>query len=157
MWLRQLKVLDQSRNAFRITPPILMKYKATPQELNLQGALVKRAMPLSNNEDMLSTDENAGSNSGADACSSSDEDAPSTESDEERAGSLAQPVITVSAANIEDFLYLFDNVGDEIDAANREDKAFSAAACRLVYQQLLDAGIDVQIDEAAWSDNFTRR
>lgn len=38
-------------------------------------------------------------------------------------------------------------------ASARGDEAFSAATCRAVYQELLDAGIDVQITEAAPLDN----
>lgn len=152
MWLRQLKVLDLSRNAFRRIPPILTRYKAMLQKLNLQGALVKRAAPSSSNEDLLSTDDCASLNSNEDACSSSNEDDVAT--DEEETCSASDSI--VCAANIEGFLYLFDNVFEERVAADRHDKAFSAAVCQAVRQQLLDAGVDVQVDEAALSDNFTR-
>ena len=41
----------------------------------------------------------------------------------------------------------------EIFASARGDEAFFAATCRAVYQELLNAGIDVQITKAALSDS----
>lgn len=44
----------------------------------------------------------------------------------------------------------------EFYGANRGEEAFSAAKCRADYQELVDAGIDVQIDKDALLDSYVQ-
>ena len=130
-WLQQLKILDLSHNSFSRIPPVLTSCKGTLQKLVLYGALEKRPVV---------SDDNA----------SSAEGSGSEGSQHGRQLSCLPQKTEAEAVPVEDTAMTPGEF--ERFASARGDEAFSAATCRAVYQELLDAGIDVQITEPALSD-----
>jgi len=136
-WLQQLKLLDLSYNSFSRIPPVLTSCKETLQKLVLNGALRKRPKIVVRNDDASSAE---GSGSEGSQHGSRSQSARLPQEGEQE------------SVPVEDIAMIPEEF--EIFASARGDEAFSAATCRAVYQELLDAGIDVQITEAALSDSW---
>jgi len=135
-WLQQLKILDLSHNTFSRIPPVLTSCKGTLQKLVLSGALEKRPVAVVSDDDASSA-EGSGSEG--------------SQHDRSQLSCLPQKT-EAEAIPVEDTAMTPEEF--EEFASARGDEAFSAATCRAVYQELLDAGIDVQITEAALSDSW---
>jgi len=130
-WLQQLKILDLSHNSFYRIPPVLTSCKGALQKLDLYGAREKRPVAVVSDDDDASA-EGSGSEGSQHGTSS-------------QLSCLPQETEADAAMTPEEF---------ERFASARGDEAFSAATCRAVHQELLDAGINVEITEAALSDSW---
>ncbi len=117
-WLQQLKILDLSGNRFLRIPPVLAQCKGTLCKLRLYRAVRLVPIAASSHED-----------SDGDCNSEHDTETSHTSADSHEESNLTPDEV-------------------EYRAANNGDAAFSVAACRAFYQELLDASIDVGIDQA---------
>ncbi len=138
-WLHQLKILDLSHNSFSRIPPVLTSCKGTLQKLVLNGALRRRTVAVVGHKAAAS--EGSGSE-GSQHGSRSQLSCLPQEREEREAEYVPAEDTAMTPGEFERF------------ACERGDEAFSAATCRAVYQELLDAGIDVQITEAALLDSW---
>ena len=135
-WLQQLKILDLSHNSFSRIPPVLTSCKGTLQKLVLSGALEKRPVAV------VSDDASSAEGSGSEGSQHGSRSQSSCLPQEREAEAVPVEDTAMTPGEFERF------------ASARGDEAFSATTCRAVYQELLDAGIDVQITEAALSDSW---